>query len=313
MRLLTFKGGDGYQMGVQVGDRVLDVAGAQEALGGPYKDLITSCMRGFIESGAAGLHLLGNLVTTARGVENVWWDLSSVTLGPPVLRPNKFLALATNYREHIAEGTWTNMPKPEDTITPYVFMKPPSTTISATEQPIVLPKVGVAIDWEAELGVIIGKKGKYIPETEAWDYVFGYTLINDVSERKLFAAQERTFKRENDRFFDWLNGKWLDGFAPTGPVLVTKEEIVDAQNLHIQLRVNDQIMQDFHTGDMIFTIPQIIAFISRIMTLEPGDLIATGTSSGVGSARGVYLKDGDVVDIEGEKIGVLRNPVVAEK
>lgn len=312
MRLGTFRKDGGEKMGVVVGDRILDVVSAKGMLGGKYEALVTHGMRCFIESGEAGLELLRALVDEVKGKSDLWHDLSSVTLGPPVPKPYKFLALATNYREHIAEGDFTKMPGEEDKITPYVFMKPPSTTVAATEDPIVIPKVGVAIDWEVELGVIIGKKGKYIPESEALDYVFGYTVVNDVSERKLFASKERTKHRDNDWFFDWLNGKWLDGFAPTGPVIVTRDEIGDAQNLHARLKVNGEVMQDFNTGDMIFDIPAILAFISRIMTLEPGDIIATGTSSGVGSARGIFLKEGDLVEGEIEQIGVLRNRVVNE-
>ncbi|MCK5525746.1 MAG: fumarylacetoacetate hydrolase family protein, partial [Candidatus Latescibacteria bacterium] len=210
MKLGTFREDGAEKMAVMVGDRILDVPSAKEVLGGRYGALVTCCMRCFIESGATGLDLLGALVDEAKAKADLWRDLSSVTLGPPVPRPNKFLALATNYREHIAEGDFAKMPEKEDKITPYVFMKPPSTTVIATEDPIVMPKVGVAIDWELELGVIIGRKGKYIPEAEALDYVFGYTVINDVSERKLFASKERTKDRDMDGFFDWLNGKWLD-------------------------------------------------------------------------------------------------------
>ena len=312
MKLGTFREDGAEKMAVMVGDRILDVPSAKEVLGGRYGALVTCCMRCFIESGATGLDLLGALVDEAKAKADLWRDLSSVTLGPPVPRPNKFLALATNYREHIAEGDFAKMPEKEDKITPYVFMKPPSTTVIATEDPIVMPKVGVAIDWELELGVIIGRKGKYIPEAEALDYVFGYTVVNDVSERKLFASKERTKDRDMDGFFDWLNGKWLDGFAPTGPVLVTRDEIGDPQNLHAQLKVNGAVKQDFNTGDMIFDIPATIAFISRIMTLEPGDIIATGTSAGVGDSQGIYLTAGDLVEGEIERIGVLRNRVVEE-
>ena len=312
MKLGTFREAGKEKMAVMVGDRILDVPSAKEVLGGRYGALVTCCMRCFIESGATGLDLLGALVDEAKAKADLWRDLSSVTLGPPVPRPNKFLALATNYREHIAEGDFAKMPEKEDKITPYVFMKPPSTTVIATEDPIVMPKVGVAIDWELELGVIIGRKGKYIPEAEALDYVFGYTVINDVSERKLFASKERTKDRDMDGFFDWLNGKWLDGFAPTGPVLVTRDEIDDPRNLHAKLTVNGEVKQDFNTGDMIFDIPATIAFISRIMTLEPGDIIATGTSAGVGDSQGIYLTAGDLVEGEIERIGVLRNRVVEE-
>ena len=312
MRLGTFREAGKEKMAVMVGDRILDVRSAKTVLGGKFESLETHGMRCFIESGETGLDLLKALADEAKGKAGLWRALSSVNLGPPVPKPNKFLALATNYREHIAEGDFTKMPEKEDKITPYVFMKPPSTTVIATEDPIVLPKVAVAIDWELELGVIIGRKGKYIPEAEALDYVFGYTVVNDVSERKLFASKERTKDRDMDGFFDWLNGKWLDGFAPTGPVMVTRDEIGNPQNLHARLTINGEVKQDFNTGDMIFDIPATIAFISRIMTLEPGDIIATGTSAGVGDSQGIYLKAGDLVEGEIERIGLLRNQVTEE-
>ncbi|HID12052.1 MAG TPA: FAA hydrolase family protein, partial [Candidatus Latescibacteria bacterium] len=242
----------------------------------------------------------------------LWEPLSKVRLGPPVPRPNKFLALAGNYREHIAESGWTRTPGEEEKLTPYVFMKPPSTTISGPEDPIVIPRIGRAIDWEVELGVVIGRRGKYIRPEEAYDYIFGYTVVNDVSERK-FDAGPRSRPREKDPFFDWLNGKWFDGFAPIGPVVVTKDKIGDPHNLRLSLRVNGQVKQDSNTRYMIFSVPEIVAFVSHMMTLEPGDIIATGTPSGVGDARGEYLKPGDVVEAEVEGIGVLRNPVVEEK
>ncbi|MFH1008884.1 MAG: fumarylacetoacetate hydrolase family protein [Candidatus Latescibacterota bacterium] len=312
MKLGTIREAGKEKMAVVVGDRILDVVSAKEALGGRYEALVTCSMRCFIGSGAAGLDLLRALVDEAEGKAGLWRALSSVTLGPPVPKPNKFLALAANYREHIAEGDFAKVPDEEKVILPYVFMKPPSTTVVATEDPIVLPKVAVAIDWELELGVIIGKKGKYIPEAEALEYVFGYTVVNDVSERKLFASKERTEERAMDGFFDWLNGKWLDGFAPTGPVVVTRDEIPDPQNLHARLTVNGEVKQDFTTDHMIFDIPATIAYISRLMTLEPGDIIATGTSAGVGDASGTYLKAGDLIEGEIEQIGVLRNRVEEE-
>ncbi|HIE03428.1 MAG TPA: fumarylacetoacetate hydrolase family protein, partial [Candidatus Latescibacteria bacterium] len=216
------------------------------------------------------------------------------------------------YREHIAESDWTRTPEEEEKVTPYVFMKPPSTTISGPGDPIVIPKIGRAIDWEVELGVVIGRRGKYIRPEEAYDYIFGYTVVNDVSERK-FDAGPRTKPREKDPFFDWLNGKWFDGFAPTGPVVVTKDEVGDPHDLRLTLRVNGEVKQDSNTRLMIFSVPEIVAFVSRMMTLEPGDIIATGTPSGVGDARGEYLKPGDLVEAEVERIGVLRNPVVAEE
>lgn len=294
---------DGCRLGVVREGKVLDVARADEVLGiGVPRDMMA-----LIEGGKEALEKLMTLAD-----EELWEPLSKVRLGPPVPRPNKFLALAGNYREHIAESGWTRTPGEEEKLTPYVFMKPPSTTISGPEDPIVIPRIGRAIDWEVELGVVIGRRGKYIRPEEAYDYIFGYTVVNDVSERK-FDAGPRSRPREKDPFFDWLNGKWFDGFAPIGPVVVTKDKIGDPHNLRLSLRVNGQVKQDSNTRYMIFSVPEIVAFVSHMMTLEPGDIIATGTPSGVGDARGEYLKPGDVVEAEVEGIGVLRNPVVEEK
>ena len=158
--------------------------------------------------------------------------------------------------------------------------------------------------------MVIGKEGKYITQDQAYDYVAGYTIINDVSERSLIIEADREIT-ERDKSFDWLNGKWMDTFAPMGPCLVTKEEIEDPHDLRITLRVNSETKQDASTGDMIFYIPELIEFTSRLMTLEPGDIISTGTPS-VGSASGTFLKPGDVVETEIEGIGILRNTVEAE-
>ncbi|RKY57192.1 MAG: FAA hydrolase family protein [Candidatus Latescibacterota bacterium] len=305
MRLATLRR-DGYRLGIVREGKVLDVVRADEALGaGAPRD-----MTALIEKGEEALEKLGALANEAD--EELWEPLSEVILGPPVPRPNKFLALAGNYREHIAESGWTRTPGEGEKLTPYVFMKPPSTTISGPEDPIVIPRIGRAIDWEVELGVVIGRRGKYIRSDEAYDYIFGYTVVNDVSERK-FDAGPRSRPREKDQFFDWLNGKWFDGFAPTGPVVVTKDEIRAPHNLRLSLRVNGQVKQDSNTRFMIFSVPEIVAFVSRMMTLEPGDIIATGTPSGVGDASGEYLKPGDVVEAEVEGIGILRNPVVQEE
>lgn len=232
-----------------------------------------------------------------------------VRLLPPNPSARKVFCLAGNYVEHITEGG-RNLAE-QDRQTPRVFMKPPSTTLRGARDPIVIGRYAQKIDWEAELAIIIGKKAKYVPAGQANDCIAGYCVFNDVSERG-FKVWERAEAREWDRFFDWLNGKWLDGFAPTGPCLVTKDEIPDPTNLRITLTVNDQVMQEANTGQMIFSPAEIVSFISSFVTLEPGDVIATGTPSGVGAARGIFLKPGDVVTTEIERLGRLVNPVVAE-
>ncbi len=233
---------------------------------------------------------------------------SEISFKAPILWPGKILCLAGNYAEHIREGG-RHFPGKEK-MTPRVFMKP-NTSIIGNGDPILIPKKGNKIDWEAELAVVIGKKGKYITQKQAYDHVAGYTIMNDVSERELIIEAERE-PSEWNRFFDWLNGKWMDSFAPMGPCLVTKDEIGDPHNLALKLKVNDKIRQDSNTGAMIFSIPELIEFASRLMTLEPGDIISTGTPSGVGSSTGTFLKPGDNVEIEIEKVGVLRNPIKVE-
>jgi len=235
--------------------------------------------------------------------------LEDVSLKAPIPWPGKILCLAGNYAEHIKEAGREVAGK--EKMAPRVFMKP-NTAVIGPNQTIVIPRKGNKIDWEAELAVVIGKKGAYIDREQAYDYVAGYTIMNDVSERELIVDAERE-PSEWNRFFDWLNGKWMDTFAPMGPCLVTKDEIEDPHDLSIRLKVNDEVKQDSDTGNMIFDIPELIEFTSRLMTLEPGDIISTGTPSGVGSASGQFLKDGDAVEVEIENIGILRNIVKSEK
>jgi len=237
------------------------------------------------------------------------YDFKRVRLAAPVPRPSKLFCLAGNYSEHIREGGGRVAEK--EKTTPRVFMKPPTTTITAPNRPVVIPKKGNRIDWEVELAVVMGRRGKYIPKEKAYDYVFGYTILNDISERKLMIDIDRE-PRPGDEWFDWLNGKWMDTFAPMGPCLVLKDEIKGPHNLRITLRLNGRTMQDANTGDMIFSIPELIEWISRLVTLEAGDVISTGTPSGVGSSSGTFLKKGDVLESQIEGIGMLRTPVTAE-
>jgi 2-keto-4-pentenoate hydratase/2-oxohepta-3-ene-1,7-dioic acid hydratase in catechol pathway len=246
---------------------------------------------------------------TADLPEGTVYRLDHVSLGAPIPWPGKILCLAGNYAEHIKEGGGEVAGK--ERMSPNVFMKP-NTAVIGTGQAIVIPKKGNKIDWEAELAVVIGKEGKYITHDRAYDYVAGYTIVNDVSERQLIIEKDRE-PSERNRFFDWLNGKWMDTFAPMGPCITTKDEIEDPHNLRITLRVNGETRQDSSTGNMIFNVPELVEFTSRLMTLEPGDIISTGTPSGVGSSTGEFLKAGDVVEVEIESIGMLRNVVQAEQ
>jgi 2-keto-4-pentenoate hydratase/2-oxohepta-3-ene-1,7-dioic acid hydratase in catechol pathway len=236
--------------------------------------------------------------------------LASVRLKAPVPQARKLLAVAENYSAHIQEAGRPTYAK-EETY-PYFFLKPASTGLVGSGESIRFPSIGRKIDYEGELAVVVGKRGKAIPPEQAYRYVAGYTVLNDLSERALASKEPPRAERERDRFFDWLVGKWFDTGAPCGPCLVTRDEIEDPHALRLRTRVNGEIRQDASTGEMIFKIPELIAFISRVVTLEPGDLIATGTPSGVGRALGKLLQPGDTVEIEIERIGTLRNTLVAE-
>jgi 2-keto-4-pentenoate hydratase/2-oxohepta-3-ene-1,7-dioic acid hydratase in catechol pathway len=213
----------------------------------------------------------------------------------PIPRPRKdVFCLGQNYAAHAAES---GSAPPS---APIYFTKPPTTVIGPGEAFRYPQGLTTRLDWEVELGVVIGRGGRDIPEARALDYVFGYTVFNDVSARDL---QFRTSQ--------WFKGKSLDGSCPMGPVMVTADEIPDPQRLRLQLSVNGVKKQDSNTGDMIFSVARIIADLSAGMTLEPGDCISTGTPQGVGDGRKPpeYLKPGDVMEAEVERIGVLRNPV----
>jgi 2-keto-4-pentenoate hydratase/2-oxohepta-3-ene-1,7-dioic acid hydratase in catechol pathway len=304
LRIVSFATEKGAEWGFLSEGRVYRFSGGA---GGAY-----GSVGGLLEAGETGMDAARDVwakVVSGKAEEMFVGEEERVRLLPPNPGARKVFCLAGNYAEHITEAG--RKVAEQDRQTPRVFMKPPSTTLRGPRDPIVIGKYAVKIDWEAELALIIGKKGKYIAANEAAGYIAGYSVFNDVSERA-FKVWDRTESREIDRFFDWLNGKWLDGFAPMGPCLVTRDEIADARNLRITLKVNDQVMQDGNTGQMMFSPEEIVSFISCFVTLEPGDVIATGTPSGVGNARGISLKPGDVVTTEIQGLGKMVNAVVKE-
>lgn len=239
--------------------------------------------------------------------QEVLLDRDRVKLCAPLERPGKLVCLAGNYREHIIESGYV-APQAFDIITQQLFLKP-ATSLNGDGDDILLGKNNVTVGWETELAVVIGRCGRNIEVHAAYDYIFGYTILNDISERRFNSQIENRRKRELDGFFDWLAGKWFDGFAPCGPWIVTKDEIPDPHNLEIRLNVNGHTRQQGNTRDMIFSIPQQIAYISSIMTLEPGDIISTGTPVGAGVGGDASLRDGDELVCEIEKIGTLKNRV----
>ena len=313
MRIATFKLKDGadpaLRAGLVVGDSVLDLAalpGRRDAgshrAGGDTLSIIRSFqdLRVRIDEMAA-------LVDGGDESPAGRYGLDRVKLCAPVERPGKIICLAGNYREHITESGYA-APGQADVVTQQLFLKP-STCITGDGEEIVIEHNNVTVGWETELAVVIGRRGKHIPAGEAYDHVFGYTILNDVSERALNSRVENRRKRELDKFFDWLAGKWFDTFAPCGPWLVTKDEIPDPHDLEIGLTVNGQLRQRGNTRDMIFSIPEQIAYVSSIMTLEPGDIISTGTPAGAGVGGEMSLRDGDHLVCEIEGVGALRNMV----
>jgi 2,4-diketo-3-deoxy-L-fuconate hydrolase len=215
-------------------------------------------------------------------------------LGSPVARPSKIVCIGLNYADHAKE---TNAPLPPE---PVIFMKS-TTALVGPNDDIIIPKNSVKTDWEVELAVVIGKKASYVEEADALDYVAGYVLHNDVSEREFQIERNGT----------WDKGKGCDTFAPLGPFLATQDEIKDVHNLRLWLTVNGKKMQDGNTSNFIFNVPFVVAYVSQFMTLLPGDVISTGTPAGVGLGFNppVYLKDGDVVELGIDGLGTSRQQV----
>ncbi len=224
-------------------------------------------------------------------------SLAGARIHAPVARPGKIVAIGLNYQDHAEETGGTAPEKP------IVFAKYPNTVVGHGEA-IRIPPITEQVDYEAELAVVIGRPARNVSEGEALDYVFGYTNCNDVSSRDLQFSEGG----------QWTRSKSIDTFCPLGPYLVTADEVPDPQDLSIRSVVNGEVMQDSTTSNMIFTVAELISFLSTGMTLMPGDVIATGTPAGVGFVRDpkVFLKPGDEVTIEIEGLGTLTNPVEAE-
>jgi 2-keto-4-pentenoate hydratase/2-oxohepta-3-ene-1,7-dioic acid hydratase in catechol pathway len=254
-----------------------------------FNDLIS-----IITGGADALDRVQRFKHTPRSTPPVAFDKASFRA--PIPRPPKIICIGLNYRDHAAEA---KMAIPD---VPTVFSKY-TTSVTGHGCPIVLPKNSAKPDYEAEFAVVIGKGGRHIPEDRWQEHVFGYTIVNDVSARDFQLATTQ-----------WMMGKTFDTFAPMGPAIVTADEIADPHNLRIACRVNGETLQDSNTGNLIFGIGKLIAFLSSVFTLESGDVISTGTPAGVGFGYKPpkWLKPGDRVEVEVEGIGTLMNPVVAE-
>lgn len=276
---------------------------SEEAARALARTLIPDDLRELIEMGCMGMTACEEAVAFAGEYKGdneageVPWLLpeESVTIEAPLKTPRKFLCIGLNYKAHAAEA---NAPIPKE---PVFFNKFATSIVGPTDPVLHQGDLTRELDYEVELGVVIGRQARNVPQEKAWDYVFGYTVVNDISARDL-----------QHRDGQWIKGKALDTYAPLGPVVVTADEL-DGGNLVLRAKVNGELRQESNTSDLIFPIPELIAYLSRMITLEPGDLIITGTPSGVGAAMDPprFLQPGDTVECEIEGIGLLQNRIVA--
>jgi acylpyruvate hydrolase len=286
MRLMMFEKGQAT-LGLVEGQSVIDLAALDASL---PKDL-----RSLIAAGPSALHAVKAAAAKATAAQKC--GLDSVKAALPIGPAGKIICVGLNYALHAKEG---GHPIPTY---PSFFLRVP-TSLVAAGAPVIRPKSSVQLDYECELAIVIGKRGRHVPEEQALAHVFGYTLFNDVSVRD--------FQRKTSQ---WTPGKNFDGTGPLGPWVVTADALPPgASGLRIMTRVNGETMQDSNTADMIFSTAKTIAFLTEFMTLEPGDVIATGTPSGVAHARKppAWMKAGDKVEVEVDGIGVLANPIVDE-
>lgn len=285
MKIAAFSIQEKQHIGVVEENRVISLT-ALDA------DQFPACVKSFIERSSELLPLAEQFVKQG-GRDEAVFALSDVKIQAPIPQPEKIICVGLNYIDHCKE---TGMEPPKS---PVIFSKYANAIVGHTEA-VEIPVNSNEVDFEAELAIVIGKEAKRVTEEEATDCVFGYTILNDISARDLQFADGQ-----------WSRGKTADTFAPTGPVVVTQDEIKDPHQLDISLELNGEVMQDSNTSNLIFTVPKIISFLSQSMTLKPGDLIATGTPPGVGMGRTpkVWLKNGDRMSVTIEKIGTLSNHV----
>lgn len=285
MKLATYRSEHGPRVAAILDDGLVDLNNADTE--------IPSCIKMLLSQGAEGL---GRAAAAAANGKST--PLDQVQLLAPVPNPEKVICIGLNYTDHAKES---GFPIPTE---PAVFCKFP-TTIRASGDAIMLPRLSPEVDYEAEFVVVIGRGGRHIPKQRALEHVAGYCCGNDVS------ARDWQLHKPGGQ---WLLGKSFDGFAPYGPALVTADEVLEPGNLRIQLRLDGQTMQDSNTSQLIFPVEELIAYISGVCTLTPGDIIFTGTPAGVGCSRKppIFLQPGNVLEVEIEKLGILRNSVVAE-
>ena len=299
MKLLTYKTADTEpRLGFIHNNQVIDMEDFGEISNFP----LPNGMLDLIDLGFEIIQEITEMVneTPENFFEEISYKMDEVTILAPIEKPRKnIIGIGLNYTEHVAESARTLDTTGKLPQKPIIFSKPP-TTVTATNTDIIKnTKLTSQLDWEVELAVVIGKKGKYVANADAMDYVFGYTVINDISARDC--------RREGQ----WIVSKGQDTFAPMGPILVTKDEIENPHNLNLSLKVNGVEKQNSNTKFLLFNINDLIEDLSIVFTLEPGDIIATGTPSGVGAGRNPqeWMYDGDVVEATVEGIGTIVNTV----
>tara|TARA_R110001592_G_scaffold237306_14_gene496506 strand:- start:60904 stop:61809 length:906 start_codon:yes stop_codon:yes gene_type:complete len=298
MKLLTYKTENGGRLGFIDNDKVIDM----EAFGKVVGMKLPSCMLSLIDMGE---EIIPQIVTAYQKADkstlaNATMDLSSLTLMAPIPKPRKnIIGIGLNYTEHVAESARTLDTSKDLPQKPVIFSKPPTAVCAINEDVLLNRKLTNQLDWEVELAVVMGKRGKYVEKSKALDYVFGYTVINDISAR------------DCRRSGQWIVSKGQDTFAPMGPILVTKDEIPNPHNVNLSLKLNGVEKQNGNTQFMLFNINDLIEDLSTVFTLEAGDIIATGTPAGVGAGRSPqeWMKDGDVIEATVEGIGTLVNTV----
>jgi 2-keto-4-pentenoate hydratase/2-oxohepta-3-ene-1,7-dioic acid hydratase in catechol pathway len=299
MKLLTYKTADTEpRLGFIHNNQVIDMEDFGEISNFP----LPSSMLELIDLGFELVEELNDMIaeTEAELFEEIAYEMDEVTFLAPIPKPRKnIIGIGLNYTEHVAESARTLDTTGKLPQKPIIFSKPPTTVTATNTEIIKNTKLTSQLDWEVELAVVIGKKGKYVPKADALDYVFGYTVINDISARDC--------RREGQ----WIVSKGQDTFAPMGPILVTKDEIKNPHHLNLSLRVNGIEKQNSNTKFLLFNINDLIEDLSTVFTLEPGDIIATGTPAGVGAGRDPqeWLYDGDVIEATVEGIGTIVNTV----
>ncbi len=290
MKIITYKNHDHYKIGALISDnKIVDLTSLISDTGLTAAEVLT-CFD--LDSG-----FLDKAVDTVKDGTGETINLNDVEIAASVPAPGKIICIGLNYRDHAEESGMAIPTKP-------VIFSKFSSCITAPNEPIVVPDESIQTDYEAELAVIIGRRATNVSRADAMDYVFGYANFNDVSARDFQFADSQ-----------WQRGKSCDTFAPIGPFIATADEVPDPQDLSIKLRLNGETMQNSTTGQMIFGVVELIEYLSHYFTLEPGDIIATGTPPGVGFARKppVYLRDGDIAEVEIEGLGVLSNPVIGRQ